>query len=213
MCLLHCQSTSKRNCMESFSCHHTGQMQGGQMGLLAAVCNSISHSHDNWWWGAFRKRRFSFRYLRWMFSVLLASPPTPQILSMMNHSELTHQSVRWNACACEWEWPGIGVLEGRRWGCEGKRMWIFFFLLPICLLFFFFKSSKHVLQEAAQLLAGGNVSFCWYHQKWCSQVQWLMEEVLKRNRGQTNKAHIHPAYTESLWVWEGRKWTWLFQHR
>lgn len=47
-----------------------------------------------------KKMWFSVCYLRWMFSVLPASPPTPQIPSMMNHSALTHQSVWWNACAC-----------------------------------------------------------------------------------------------------------------
>lgn len=52
-----------------------------------------------------------------------------------------------------WKLGDEGVRGGRLTNVD-----VFFPLLP-------FKSSKHIFQEGAQLLAGGNVSFGCHHQK------------------------------------------------
>lgn len=46
----------------------------------------FSLKHEDWWWRAFANRWLWVCWWRWMFGVGPASPPTPQIPSMMNHS-------------------------------------------------------------------------------------------------------------------------------
>lgn len=61
--------TAERNCEERFSCSHTGQMQGGEIGSLPAVFKNNSHSHmtnDN---VNLEKGDSQFGIRRWMFTL------------------------------------------------------------------------------------------------------------------------------------------------
>lgn len=128
--------------------------------LLAAVCTSISHVYmGRWRLDAFRNK------------VILRSLPemdvqcAPTIISYPSNPLYDESSwcmlktEWWNAYACKWEW--LRVKTAGRWdmgalGAEGIRLWIFFFSLSV--FSSFFKYSQHIFQEAAQLLAVGNVS-------------------------------------------------------
>ncbi len=126
MCLLHCQSTPKRNCMEIFSCPHAGEMLGGDACMCSCMQQHLPLIYENWWGGAFRKRWCSVCYIRWMFSVPSTSPPTPRIPSMMNNSGCAQSGTM--KCIRMW----VGVARGREcWKVGDSRLRV-----GECVLFF-----------------------------------------------------------------------------
>lgn len=197
MCLLHCQFTPKRDCKESFSWSHTGQMQGEETGSHAAVFKSNSHlrvKNDDV--VHLEKGDSQFGTIRWMFTVPPPSPLTPQTPSMMNHSELTQKPVWWNACG--WEWPKVGG-AAQRWVMGGYYRWFFLLFLCLylpCILLKVFKALNPSCRKTAArwkrffLLAPSKVMLAG-----TSDGKSALKE-----RGHANKAYIHSPYTECMLV-------------